>query len=45
MEDRWKIELYENARGEKPVEEFFDSLNKKVNLKMPMLLNYWKHLA
>lgn len=34
MNNRWKIELYENARGEKPVEEFFDSLDKKANLKI-----------
>jgi len=30
----WEIELYENTRGEKPVEEFFESLNKKANLKI-----------
>lgn len=34
MDQKWKIELYENARGEKPVEEFFDSLNKKARLKI-----------
>lgn len=34
MDNRWKIELFENARGEKPVEEFFDSLDKKANLKI-----------
>ncbi|MBI2600933.1 type II toxin-antitoxin system RelE/ParE family toxin [Candidatus Daviesbacteria bacterium] len=34
MDNKWKIELYENARGEKPVEGFFDSLDKKANLKI-----------
>ena len=34
MDERWKIELYENARGEKLVEEFFDSLDRKANLKI-----------
>ncbi|MBU1031554.1 type II toxin-antitoxin system RelE/ParE family toxin [Patescibacteria group bacterium] len=34
MEERWKIELYENSRGEKLVEDFFDSLDKKANLKI-----------
>jgi len=34
MDNKWKIELYENARGEKPVEEFFYSLDKKANLKI-----------
>lgn len=34
MDDKWKIELYENARGDKPIEEFFDSLDKKANLKI-----------
>lgn len=34
MDDKWKIELYENTRGEKPVEEFFESLDKKANLKI-----------
>jgi len=34
MEQKWKIELYETARGEKPVEEFFDSLDKKARLKI-----------
>ena len=34
MDEKWQIELYENARGEKPVEEFFDSLDKKANFKI-----------
>lgn len=34
MNDKWKIELYENARGEKLVEEFFDSLEIKARLKI-----------
>lgn len=34
MDEKWKIELYENSRGEKIVEEFFDSLDKKANLKI-----------
>ncbi len=34
MEGKWQIELYENSRGEKLVEEFFDSLDKKANLKI-----------
>lgn len=34
MDNKWKIELYENARGEKPVEGFFDSLEAKVRLKI-----------
>lgn len=32
--DKWRIELYENAKGEKPVEEFFDSLEVKAKLKI-----------
>lgn len=34
MDNKWKIELYENARGEKLVERFFDSLDKKGKLKI-----------
>lgn len=34
MDYKWKIELYENARGEKPVEEFIDSLEAKARLKI-----------
>lgn len=34
MEEKWEIELYENSRGEKVIEEFFDSLDKKANLKI-----------
>lgn len=34
MDEKWKIELYENTRGDKPVEEFFDSLETKAMLKI-----------
>ncbi len=34
MVDKWKIVLYENTRVEKPVEKFFDSLDKKAILKI-----------
>ncbi len=34
MEGKWQIELYENSRGEKLIEEFLDSLDKKANLKI-----------
>jgi len=34
VDQYWKIELYENARGEKPLEEFFDSLDKKARVKI-----------
>ena len=34
MDEKWQIELYENARGDKLVEKFFDSLNKKARLKI-----------
>lgn len=34
MEEKWKVELYENASGEKLVEEFFDSLETKAMLKI-----------
>lgn len=34
MDDKWKIELYVNASGKKLVEEFFDSLETKVKLKI-----------
>jgi phage-related protein len=30
----WKVELYESARGEKPIEDFFDSLEIKARLKI-----------
>lgn len=34
MDRGWKIELYENANGDKPLENFFDSLDKKALLKI-----------
>lgn len=34
MDQKWKIEMYENARGDKPVEEFMDSLEPKTRLKV-----------
>lgn len=34
MDEKWRIELYENARGEKLVEEFFDSLEARTKLKI-----------
>lgn len=34
MEKKWQIELYENSKGDKLVEDFFDSLDKKANLKI-----------
>lgn len=34
MDNRWKIELYENAKGEKLIEEFIDSLETKSRLKV-----------
>ena len=34
MDNKWNIEMYENARGEKPVEGFFDSLDEKARLKV-----------
>ena len=34
MDEKWKIELYENARGEKLVQKFFESLDKKANFKI-----------
>lgn len=34
MNQQWKIEMYENARGDKPVEEFMDSLEPKTKLKV-----------
>lgn len=34
MYDNWEIELYENVRGEKPVEEFIDSLEAQSRLKI-----------
>lgn len=34
MDEKWKIEMYENARGDKPVEEFMDSLEPKTRLKI-----------
>lgn len=33
MDARWKIKLYETARGEKPIEKFIDSLQAKARLK------------
>ena len=38
MDDKWKIELYENASGDKFVEEFFESLDAKANLKIERAL-------
>lgn len=34
MDKEWKIEMYENSRGDKPIEEFFDSLEEKTRLKI-----------
>jgi len=34
VDTKWKIELYVNSRGEKPVEEFIDSLEAKSRLKV-----------
>ncbi len=34
MNNKWKIELYENSRGEKLIEEFIDSLEAKSRLKI-----------
>lgn len=34
MDDKWEIDLYENARGEKLVEKFIDSLEAKSRLKI-----------
>lgn len=34
MEWKWKIELYKSARGERPVEDFIDSLEKKTQVKV-----------
>ncbi len=34
MSNEWKIEIYETTKEEKPVEDFFDSLDKKTNLKI-----------
>lgn len=45
MDNKWKIELYENARGEKLVEEFFDSLDKKANLKIVHAFELLEHLG
>ena len=38
----WKIELYEDAGGRKLVEEFFDSLEAKANLKIVHALELLK---
>lgn len=34
MDAKWKIELYENASGDKLVEQFFESIDNKANLKI-----------
>jgi len=34
MHAAWKVELYETARSEKPVEKFIDSLEAKARLKV-----------
>lgn len=34
MDQKWKIEMYENVRGNKPVEEFMNSLEAKIRLKI-----------
>ena len=34
MVDKWSIELYENAQGDKLVQEFIDSLETKTQLKV-----------
>ena len=38
MDNKWEVELYENAKGEKPVEKFFESLSIKANLKVERAL-------
>lgn len=34
MDNKWKVELYENSRGQKLIEEFIDSLETKSRLKV-----------
>ena len=34
MEGKWKVKAYESLNGDKPVEEFIKSLDKKVQLKI-----------
>ncbi len=45
MDDKWKIELYESARGEKLVEDFFDSLEVKARLKINHAIELQKKLG
>lgn len=34
MDQKWEIEMYENITGDKPIEEFMDSLESKIKLKV-----------
>lgn len=38
MEENWHIEYYESARGDKPVEEFYNSLEEKTRVKVTKTL-------
>ena len=34
MDDKWKVKTYESLSGDKPVEEFLNSLDEKARLKV-----------
>lgn len=34
MDGKWKVELYKNERGERPVEKFIETLEPKARLKV-----------
>jgi len=34
MDQKWKVKLYKSPIGERPVEDFIDSLEKKTQLKI-----------
>ncbi|KKR91231.1 hypothetical protein A2409_03760 [Candidatus Curtissbacteria bacterium RIFOXYC1_FULL_41_36] len=34
MDQKWRVELYSSATGDKPVEDFIDSLEKRTQLKI-----------
>lgn len=34
MEEKWKVQVYESPGGDRPVEEFLNSLDEKARLKV-----------
>ena len=45
MEDKWRVKVYESLNGDKPVEEFIKSLDKKAQLKIGRALDLFEEFG